>query len=326
MTSCAWVTHEPQPLFLAGPTAVGKSAVALAFAPKRRGEIISVDSMQVYRGLRIGTAKPSDAELQQVPHHLLDIADLGESYSAGRFVLEASRAAQEIQRRKRVPILCGGSGLYFQALLEGLGDASPSDPLVRQELERHSLAKLLEELERCDPEQFRTVDRANRRRVVRALEVARTAVATASARPARWIRRGGLNLRGQNPVQPICFVALRRAKEDLHERISRRVERMFAAGLVAETQMLLRAALPLTHGAWQAIGYKQVLEHLQKKYSLDETIERVKQRTRQFAKRQMTWFNRQTDLRWFELAPDEPDQAVASRLVAWYDQHTRSES
>src|SRR6266487_3220448 len=146
------------PILLAGPTAVGKSEVALLLAGRLGGEIISVDSMQVYRGLNIGTAKPSAADRRQVPHHLIDVVELWEPFDAARFLELARQAAKEIQGRGRRPILCGGTGLYFKAYLDGLGDSPPSAPALRAELERSPLTELLRELEQRDPATFERID------------------------------------------------------------------------------------------------------------------------------------------------------------------------
>ena len=300
MSRCTWVCQEPVPLFLAGPTAVGKSAIAMALAPKVHGEIISVDSMQVYRGLEVGTSKPTPTDRRKVRHHLLDVAEIGESYNAGRFAEEATRIAQEVQSRGHVPILSGGSGLYFQALLEGVGSPIPSSPEARGTLERLSLPELLGELERRDPERFRVIDQMNRRRVTRALEIARATGQSSLIAQSSWRRRGAKEQGEGVRDEPIFFAALRRTREDLQARIARRVDWMFEAGLVAETKVLLQGSLPPAHGARQAIGYKQVLEHLRGAYSLEETIERVKQRTRQYAKRQMNWFRNEPSIEWLE--------------------------
>ena len=161
------------PIFIAGPTAVGKSEIALRLAEQLGGEIISVDSMQVYRGLDIGTAKPSPAERARVPHHLIDICDLTESFDAAQFARLAHRAVAEIQSRGRVPILCGGTGLYFKAFLEGLGEAPSADAKLRAELEATPLENLLEELRERDPAAYEKIDKKNPRRVIRAVEVIR---------------------------------------------------------------------------------------------------------------------------------------------------------
>ncbi len=161
------------PIFLAGPTAVGKSEIALRIAEKIGGEIISVDSMQVYRGLEIGTAKPSPEEQRRVRHHLIDVVELTEPFDAAKFVSLAQRAVTEIQSRGRTPIFCGGTGLYFKVFLEGLGDAPPANGALRAELERTPLEELLRELEQRDPATYEKIDRQNPRRVIRAVEVIR---------------------------------------------------------------------------------------------------------------------------------------------------------
>jgi len=288
--------HSNHPIFIAGPTAVGKSDVALALAEKLGGEIISVDSMQVYRGLDIGTAKPTAAERARVPHHLIDVAELTDPFDAAMFVTLARRAAVEIQSRQRVPILCGGTGLYFKAFLDGLGQAPPSDEKLRAELEATPLADLLRELEQLDPAMFSRIDRQNPRRVVRAVEVIRLTGKPFSGQRAEW------KSKVQSPKSGVV-IALTRQPADLHARINGRVEEMFARGLVEETRRLMDHGLAENKTAMQAIGYRQVVDHLRGERSLRETIELVKSKTRQFAKRQMTYFRRQLSARWIELQP-----------------------
>ncbi|MGO8698631.1 MAG: tRNA (adenosine(37)-N6)-dimethylallyltransferase MiaA [Limisphaerales bacterium] len=275
----------PRPIFIAGPTAVGKSAVALDLAELLNGEIISVDSMQVYRGLDIGTAKPSVAEQQRVRHHLIDVTDLRQSFDAAQFVSVAGAAAQEIQARGRRPIFCGGTGLYFKAYLEGLGEAPPRDLKVRAELEALPMPELLDELQRTDRATFESIDRRNPRRVIRALEVIRLTGRPFSGQRASW-----------KPASGPRIIWLTRPSGELLERIEQRVDEMFRRGLVAETESLLRQGLAENPTALQALGYRQVAEHLRGKLGLAETIELVKIRTRQFAKRQRTWFHRQLRL------------------------------
>lgn len=290
-------TRDLQPLFIAGPTAVGKSALALALAEQRGGEIISVDSMQVYRGLDLGTAKPAAAERARVPHHLIDVAELTEAFDAAKFIMLAEKAVQEIQARGRLPIFCGGTGLYFKAYLEGLGAAPPSNERLRAELEATPLSELLGELEQRDPVTFEQIDRKNPRRVVRALEVIRLTGKPFSAQRADW------NPSSTRHIRSSGFFCLSRPTADLHARINARVDEMFAAGLVEETRQLLQHGLEQNKTALQAIGYRQVVEHLRGERSLPETIELVKIKTRQFAKRQLTWFRKQTTARWIELKP-----------------------
>lgn len=304
------VTGSPRCLHLAGCTAVGKSEVALLLAECLGGEIVSVDSMQVYRGLDIGTAKPSAAERARVPHHLIDIATLSEAFDAGKFVALANAAIAGIQQRGRVPILCGGTGLYFKALLSGLGEAPPTDPAVRAALETAPLDDLLRELAVSDPETFARIDQKNPRRVIRALEVIRLTGRPFSAQRAPW-KAAAEAAPGQVEV-----FGLRRPVAALRTRIDFRVEQMFGDGLVAETQRMLAEGLERNSVAMQAIGYRQVVEHLRGERSLPETIELVKIRTRQFAKRQMTWFRGQLPMRWMDVESKETADELAGRLIA----------
>jgi tRNA dimethylallyltransferase len=276
------------PIFLAGPTAVGKSAVALELAERLDGEIISVDSMQVYRGLDIGTAKPTSEDRRRAPHHLIDILGLSDAFDAAQFVRLARAAACDIQARGRTPIFCGGTGLYFKAYLDGLGHAPPSDARLRAELEAAPLSDLLAELAQADPVAFDKIDRQNPRRVIRAVEVMRLTGKPFSAQRADWPAAS---------AHPACF-GLSRPAGELRERIHRRVDEMFRTGLVTETQNLLSLGLEQSPTAMQALGYRQVVEHLRGARSLAETIELVKIRTRQFAKRQLTWFHRRLRLEW----------------------------
>jgi tRNA dimethylallyltransferase len=301
---------EPKPaLLLAGPTAAGKSDVAMCLAEKLGGEIISVDSMQVYRGLDIGTAKPSAEDRARVPHHLLDIVDITEAFDVAQFVRLATAAIAQIHARRRVPILCGGTGLYFKAFLQGLGEAPPANQSLRAELEATSLPDLLHELSLSDPVTYQAIDRQNRRRVVRALEVIRLTGKPYSQQQANWQR-------GLPTGQPLSFgFGLTRPTADLVLRIDARVEDMFRRGLVAETAGLLERGLVQNRTAMQALGYRQVVEHLNAARSLLETIELVKTRTRQFAKRQMTWFRGQLDLTWIEIEPSSSAETIADLIA-----------
>lgn len=304
------MADQRPPLLIAGPTAVGKSEVALLLAEQLNGEIISVDSMQVYRGLDLGTAKPTAAERARVPHHLIDVADLNEAFDAARFSALARLAATEIQSRRRTPIFCGGTGLYFKAYLEGIGEAPPSDAKLRAELEVAPLPELLRELAERDPVTFDKIDRQNPRRVIRALEVIRLTGKPFSEQRSVWNDA----TRNTQHVSPL-FV-LTRAKPELDARINARVDAMFARGLVAETRALLDRGLEQNRTAMQAIGYRQVVEHLRGERSLAETIELVKSKTRQFAKRQLTWFRRHAAATWMEIAPMETAAGTAGRISA----------
>lgn len=297
-------------LLLTGPTATGKSEIALLLAEQLRGEVVSVDSMQVYRGLDIGTAKPSLQERQRIPHHSIDVVNLNEPFDAAQFARLARAAVEKIQAHGRVPILCGGTGLYFKAFLDGLGEAPPANPPLRAELEAAPLPNLLRELETRDPITFNKIDRKNPRRVIRAVEVIRLTGKPFSAQRASWLA---------SPASPSpassTFFCLARQADDLKARINARVDAMFQCGLVAETEHLLKHGLAENKTAMQAIGYRQVVEHLCGERGLRETIELVKVRTRQFAKRQMTWFRRHASATWINVEPEENAGRVAGLIT-----------
>ena len=299
------------PIFIAGPTAVGKSEIALCLAERLDGEIVSADSMQVYRGLDIGTAKPQSAERARVPHHLIDICDLTENFDAAQFIRLAQKAVEEIQSRNKVPIFCGGTGLYFKAYLSGLGEAPGTNSELRAELEAASFESLLRELRERDPAAYEKIDKQNPRRVIRAVEVIRL---TGKKFYEQWAEWKSDQSKVQSPKSKAVFCFTRRT-EDLHARINVRVDAMFARGLVNETRELLQHGLGQNKTAMQAIGYRQVAEHLRGERNLAETIELVKSRTRQFARRQLTWFRRQLDPEWIELKPDEPPENCLRKML-----------
>ncbi len=290
-------------LFIAGPTAVGKSAVALAMARRVDGEIIAVDSMQVYRGLDIGTAKPSALERAAVAHHLIDCVEPDAPFDAAAFVQLAQIAEAAIRTRGRVPIYCGGTGFYFSALLSGLGTAPGADLALRAQIAAEETPALLEELRLGDPETYERMDRQNRRRIARAVEVLRLTRQPFSSQRAEWKMEPRKN-----------FFVLVREPEDLRARIHTRVDAMFAAGLVAETRALL-PQLQHNRTAAQAIGYRQVMQHLAGELDLPATLAVIKLRTWQLARRQMTWFRKHQPTPWLSLSPSEAPEAAAQRIV-----------
>lgn len=293
------------PIFIAGPTAVGKSEIAMTLAEKIGGEIISVDSMQVYRGLDIGTAKPTLAERQKIPHHLLDVCELHEPFDAAKFVRLTQHAVKEIGLGGKYPIFCGGTGLYFRAYLSGLGEAPAADEKLRSELESLPFDALLRELREQDPVAYEKIDKQNPRRVIRAVEVIRLTGKKFSEQRSEW--------KTESPKVKRFFV-LTRKPEDLRQRVNARIDEMFRRGLVEEIQDLLKRGLDRNKTAMQAIGYRQVVEHLRGERSLPDTIELIKIKTRQFAKRQLTWFRGQRNVRWMDLKLDDTPELVADRI------------
>jgi len=288
-----------RPIFIAGPTASGKSAVAMEVARHTGGGIVSVDSMQVYRGMDLGTAKPSAEEQAAIRHHLIDITELTESYDAATFISQAQEAAAAEDQA----IFCGGTGLYFQALLEGLGEAPRANAKIRAELESTATEKMIEEIAEKDPVTHGTIDLQNRRRLVRAVEVIRVTGEPFSEQRAEWT--------GQVPEG---FFLVQREVEDLRKRIEERVDQMFAAGLVDETRALL-PALEQNRTASQALGYRQVLDHLRGERDLPDTIALVKSRTWQFARRQQTWFRKLKGATRLQVAAGEEPAATALRIL-----------
>ena len=268
---------------------MGKSEVALLLAERLDGEIVSADSMQVYRGLDVGTAKPSPAERVRVPHHLIDICDVTQSFDAAQFVRLATNAMNEIESRGRLAILSGGTGLYLKAFLYGLGTGPQADPALRAELENVPLPDLLHELAARDPETYQRIDKQNPRRVIRAIEILRRSELPPSNHRADWKSANAL----QQAAQAARVFALIRPMPELYHRIDTRVDQMFRDGLEAETKKLLEQQPASNSTALQAIGYRQVVEYLRGERPLQETIALVKQRTHHFARRQLTWLRHQ---------------------------------
>lgn len=297
------------PIYLAGPTAVGKTEVSLILAEKLGTEIISVDSMQVYQGLDIGTAKVSIAERQRIPHHLIDIVSPTEIFSAADFLRITTQTESELKKRGKVPIYCGGTGLYFKVLAYGLGESPPSDEALRLELEQISLSELLKELETKDPFCFQTIDKKNLRRVIRAVEVIRITGKPFSEQRSDW---------AEKPLQG-TWVGLELPRDILYERINHRVDTMFKNGLVEETERMMASGLTQNPTAMQAIGYRQVVDYLENKQNLPATIELIKQKTRQFAKRQMTWFKHQLPLTWINMGRSISAEEAALTILQMYN-------
>jgi len=301
---------EKRVLVITGPTATGKSALGVALAKRLDGEVLSADSMQVYRGMDIGTAKVTAFEMQGVPHHLLDIADPSENFSAARWVEAAAACAEAVFARGRVPILVGGTGLYIDSLLSGRDFAESGDPDLRAalsaEYDRLGGEAFRETLRKVDPERAEILHPADKKRLVRALEVFRLTGETISAHdektktlPLRW---------------PSLRVALTYAdREALYARIDQRVEEMAAAGLFEETARLLETGLAPDSTAMQAIGYKESAEYLQGRCTRAEAVGAIARASRRYAKRQLTWLRRDPEVHWiaWEGKPDIPAAAEA---------------
>lgn len=295
---------------LVGATASGKSALALALARRHpEWELVSVDSMQVYRGMDVGTAKPTVAERAEVPHHLLDLLDPWEEGTVAWFQREAATVLADVERRGRRALLVGGTALYVQAVVDGL-DIPGRFPDVRAELEADpDTVALHRRLRELDPVAAGRMEPTNRRRVVRALEVT-----LGSGRPFSSFGPG----LGTYPPTPFTLVALHRDQADLAARIEQRYAAQLDAGFLDEVRALRAHPRGLSRTAAQALGYKELLAHLDGTWSLDDAVDLAVRRTRRFARRQRAWFRRDPRIRWLELASDQPadDDAVVQALAA----------
>lgn len=277
-------------LLVVGTTASGKSdlATALAETLPRGGECVSADSMQIYRGLDLGTAKPTPADRLRVPHHLLDLADphdLHSDFTVADWVAAARGAIAEIDRRGRVPIVVGGTHLYLQALLQGLFEGPQIDPSLRRSLEAVPLASLREELLRCDPDAAARIHPADRRRTIRAVEVHRQTGVPLSAWQTQWASEG------TEVAARAIVISIERPTAIANSRINRRVRAMLEAGWLEEVEGLL-ARGPLHRQAAEAVGYRELGEVLGGRRSLADAAEAIKIRTRRYAKQQRTWLKR----------------------------------
>jgi len=296
-------------LALVGPTASGKTALAMALAPRLGAEVVSADAMLVYRGMDIGTAKPTPAERAQVPHHLVDLVDPGEEFSVARFQPLARAAIAEIGGRGRLPLLVGGSGLYFHAVVDEFA-FPPTDPAVRARLEAEaataSLPALYQRLQVLDPAAAARIQPANLRRTVRALEVIEL-----TGRPFSSFRVQGAMDEPASRYR-LTVLGLDPGIDCLRERVAARVAAMVAAGLVEEVRRL--AGRPLSRTARQALGYKELLDAMEAGTPLEDALAAVVAHTRAYARRQLAWFRRDRRIRWSTLPP-------GPELEAWALQH-----
>lgn len=289
--------------FLAGPTAVGKTDVALAVAEACNGEIVGADAFQVYRGLDILTAKPSTEALVRVPHHLVGTVPLSDEFNVGRYLGSALAAIADIRGRGKLPIVTGGTGLYIRALTRGLSDVPPANPELREELAAASPAELLARLAELDPEAVSVIDVKNPRRVLRALEVCIITGKPFSSFRQEW------------QIQPPFHgVLLERSREELYERIDRRTVAMFEEGVVEEVRAALSAG-GVSPTAEQVIGWREIGAFLRGELSREEAIAAIQQTTRHYAKRQMTWFRREPFLKPVDLTGRSDFSAIIERAA-----------
>jgi tRNA dimethylallyltransferase len=292
---------------IVGPTAAGKSALALELAAQFSGEVVNYDSVQLYRGFDIGSGKLLPQERRGVPHHLLDVVEAAQVFTAGDFAREATRVLTSLRERKRLPILVGGTGLYLRALIQGLSEGPPRSEAVRDRLRniaaRRGREFLHAMLMRLDRDSAKRIQPRDTQKIIRALEVR-----FLTGRPISGLHASGrTGLRGFRPM----MIGLDPRRAELHRRINARAGRMFEIGLVEETQAALQrfglepaSASKLT--PWGALGYRQICEMLAGRLSREDAILKTQAATRQYAKRQMTWFRREAGVEWFAGFGDDP--------------------
>ena len=289
-------------VILAGPTAVGKTSVSVELAKALNGECVSADSVQVYRGLDIGSAKVTEAEMQGIPHHLIDVIDPSVNYDVSVFQKMAAEALERIYEKGKLPILVGGTGFYIQALLYGIDFSEEPDEkqqVIRQQLEKEALEeggpdRLYTRLQAVDPLSTEKIHAHNVRRVIRALEYYMLHGKPISAHNAEERQRP--------PVYDAAFFVLTDDREKLYQRIDSRVDAMLSAGLLDEVKWLRDLGLSPEHTSLQGIGYKEMLQYLNGECTLPEAVEAIKKHSRNYAKRQLTWFRREAAAEWIDIS------------------------
>ena len=293
-------------ILILGVTASGKGRLAFELAKSLDAEIISIDSMKVYRRMDIGTAKPPKEARDQIPYHLINAIEPSDSFSVARFLELANTAIDDIKSRNKPIVAMGGTSLYIKTLLYGLFEGPGADEQIRAELKTQAqtegLQSLYEQLLKIDPDAANRISSNDARRIIRALEVYRLTGKPISSFQSQW---------NQSSSDEWTIIGLRREKTEESKRINVRVKKMIDAGLVDEVKRLLAEPKSLSNQARCAIGYAQIIDHLSGKTSLEEAVELIKKNTRKLAKQQRTWFKTFKNVHWFDLAPDEtPDQLL----------------
>ena len=291
---------KPFLLAVVGSTASGKSRMAVKLAQQLEGEVVSCDSMQIYKRMNIGTAKPTMEEMEGIPHHLIDFAEPDRSFSSADYVTAARCAIEEISSRGKLPILCGGTGLYLERLLYGGGDAEEAEPNeeIRKKwqtyCEKNGNCALHDRLREVDADSADAIHENNVHRVIRALEI----YETTGIPKSEWDKRS----KEKASDFAFCVVGLRyRSRDLLYDRINRRVDAMMEGGLLEETKSLMQEGVFLHNStAAQAIGYKELLAYFEGEESLSDAVERLKTATRRYAKRQITWFSAKPYVHWVD--------------------------
>jgi len=310
-------------LFIVGPTAVGKSEAALCAAEKLKAEIVSADSMQVYRGLDILSAKPGWEERSRVRHHLIDVAAQDEQFDAAKFALLGKKAVGEVRGRNKTPIVVGGSGMYVKTLVDGIFSGPPRDEFLRTKLEGEAVEKGLDSLylrlRDIDPDAASKIHPNDKKRIIRALEVFSLTGNKISVRQTQWETEDAAEATGcfmsRNLGARVLMAGLRMDREALSRRIGRRVDRMWEMGAVGEVKKLVETGILPNATIWQSLGIKEIRAFIEGRSSKEEAMELMKKNTRAFAKRQMTWFRKDGRINWIDVQENETSAAVAERIL-----------
>ena len=301
---------ERRVLAIVGPTASGKTKLAIEIAQYLDTEIISADSRQIYRELTIGAAKPSSDELRKIKHHFINNVSLIEKYDVGKFVKEAKEIINHLHSKDKIPVIVGGSGLYINSLLYGIFEGPSADEEIRiqleKELQEEGIESLLKKLKDIDPETYDKIDKKNPRRIIRALEVYYL-----TGQPISQLQKD----KHHKPDFDNLIFGLQWDRKKLYERINQRVDEMIKAGLVDEVKEIVNKFGEDVNVVLQTVGYREVIDYLKGKTTYNEMIELIKRNTRRYAKRQLTWFRKDKNIQWMEIQSEEDLNKIARQII-----------
>lgn len=305
-------TKNEKVLFIVGPTCSGKSLLAIKIAEKLNGEIVSADSRQIYKYMDIGTAKPTQDQLQKIKHHFIDELYPDQEFSAGEYSKQARERIEMIFKQKKIPIVVGGSGLYIEALIDGIFDSPPVDKNIRKRLyelyHEDGAEAMLEKLKEIDPRSAERMTTTNIRRIIRALEVYELTGLPISELQKRRVPADFM------PVQ----IGLNWRRDKLYERINKRVDDMVSSGLIDEVRRILDMGYSYKLNALQTVGYKEVINYLWRKISFVEMVEVIKRNTRRYAKRQLTWFRHDSKIRWIDVESEDEIDHLKEKIIEFF--------
>ncbi len=317
MNNCDAISKENKTIFISGPTAVGKTYIAHNLAKKlKNAEILSADSMQIYKQMDLLSAKPTKKQRAQIPYHMIDFVDISQKYTLSDFYKDALAVIEKIILSKKIPIVVGGTGLYTRTLLKGISKAPDNDPLFRKKMQKIVDSKgekyLHHILDKVDPESAKSIDQKNVRRVIRALEVYEITGKKFSSLKTHWNKP----IKKEHPQMGKLFLwGICTPRKTLYDKINDRVDKMVDDGLINEVEKLLKIGIMETDGASQALGVKDIAKYLNGNVDKKTAIESLKKNTRHFAKRQLTWFSKEPDFKWYITYKDKDYLSIIDDMV-----------